>query len=273
MESQNSKNTESYTNNKSTVYTVSIEREQECNTYVKFDQYYLTDKDDYHLIYKRLINNKHYLSNKDMFESEEYKIWRRKVIADYYADSYVTTEEMSRSAEELKKLNLLRLEQEINKAEKSKYFYCEELEKAKKWELGHFITYKQSDKTKQPKNYFKETTMFKGVITRVYTKKGVSTGVFDIRIGEESFKNVSYKELTCRQSEDYSNITIPEELEEMTTRDLLNELKWSRKPSYYYQDSYYHTHTVYDDRAIKAVLATREHVEKKADRRKGGGKR
>jgi hypothetical protein len=255
-------------------HTPNTEQEQEIEvqSYVKFDGYYLIDKEDYHLIYKRLINNKHYLSNKDMFSSEDFKIWRRKVIAEFYADFYITSEESIYDAEQLRKLNLLRLEQEIKKDEKSKYFYCEELEKAKKWELGHFITYRQSDKKKQPKKYYKETTLFKGVVTRVYTKKGVSTGVFDIRIGEETFRKIGYKSLTCRQCEDYSDVTIPDELEEMTTRDLLKELEWSRKPWYGYSDRYYY-HTTYDYRAIKAVLATREHIPTKADRRKGRGKR
>ena len=261
-------------NNNTTVSaSTSVENEKEIESFVKFDGYYLIDKQDYHLIYKQLINNKHYTTNKEMFESTEYKFWRRAVIAEFYADFYVTSEELSYSHEQLRKLNELRLKQEVNKAEKSKYYFSERLEQAKKWEVGHYITYSQTDKKKQPKNYFKETTMFKGMVTFKYTRKGKATGIFDIRIGEETFTRVSYKDLTCRKIEDYSEIEIPSELEEMTTRELLQELNWSRKPWYGNQDSYYYTHTVYDDRAIKAVLATREHVERKADRRKGGGKR
>ena len=262
-----------HTPNNNTAVSTPVEKEIEKDSFVKFDQYYLIDKTDYQLIFKQLINNKHYLSNKEMFESNEYKLWRRKVIADFYADFYVTTEESIYEPEQLRKLNDLRLNKEINLAEKSKYYFSERLENAKKWEIGHFITYSQSDTKKQPKNYFKETTEFKGMVTFKHTRKGRATGLFDIRIGEETFTKVSYKELTCRQSEDYSDVTIPEELEEMSTRDLLKELEWSRKPWYGYQDSYYYTHTVYDYRAIKAVLATREHIPTKADRRKGGGKR
>lgn len=248
--------------------TVAVEKEQEIDSFVKFDGYYLIDTEDYHLIYKRLINNKHYSTNKEMFESTEYKFWRRAVIAEFYADFYITSEELTykNKPEQLRKINHLRLNQEIEKGKKSKYYFSEHLEKSKKWEIGHYIHYKVYD-------IMKGSTDYKGEIYYIYKKKGMSTGIFDIKVGKKIFKKIGYEDLSCRKSEDYRNVIIPEDLKEMTTKELLQELNDSRKPWYHYRDSYYYNHTIYEYKAIKAELSTREHITRRNELKNTSKKR
>jgi hypothetical protein len=260
------------TNINTKLLTVTIEKEEEVTSYVKWESYYLVDSEEFYKIFKALITKNNYFWNKELKESDEYKIWKRKVIADFYANFYITSEEQIYPIEQLKKLNDLRLQQELAKGEKSKHFKDSRLDKAKEWKIGHLITYTQTDKEKQP-SYYKETNRFKGEIVFIHTKKGVSKGIFDIRIGNQIIKEVSYKDLTCRRLEDYSDVEIPTKLKEMSTKDLLHELRCAYTPSYNYCANMY-GYTVYTHRELKAELSTREHIfrknkrDAKKDRRK-----
>lgn len=76
---------------------------------------------------------------------------------------------------------------------------------------------------------------------------------FDIRIGSEYFKKVDFNSIDKRVVSNYSNIKIPKELKEMSTKNLLHKLRSSFHNPYC-------NHTVYDYNILKAELSTRENI-------------
>lgn len=69
------------------------------------------------------------------------------------------------------------------------------------------------------------------------------------------YLNVPKTAVKARNVQDFSNVTISPELHDMTTKQLLQHLKWNRQSSNW----------DYDTDELKAVLSTREHVPSKKE--------
>lgn len=154
--------------NNNTRNTIS-EEFKNINSYIKFKEYYLIDNEDYHILYDNLVAS--YKSYRLTLEGEKkYKIWKRKIICDYYLEPYITHEEIIYDKETLKKLNDLRFKsfkniKENKIRENSKYQKLIDLS------LGEPIYYRPYFNQPRPKLYYKETNNYKGEIIKIYKGK------------------------------------------------------------------------------------------------------
>lgn len=108
-----------------------------------------------------------------------------------------------------------------------------------------------------------EGVSFSGYIKAEYSKKGSESDLrFDVET-PHGLLNVNRRQIKFRTLTDYTNVVVPEELVNMTTRELLRELQYTRKPVAYYSGDY--GYKGYETDAIKAVLSTREHIPSKKE--------
>lgn len=106
---------------------------------------------------------------------------------------------------------------------------------------------------------------FSGYIKAEYYKKRSELySSYESRFDVETphgLLNVDGRQIKFRTLTDYSNVVVPEELLNMTTRQLLKELQYTRTGSV----AYGYSDTGFDADAIKAVLSTREHIPSKKE--------
>ena len=228
-------------------------------SYIKFNDYYLIETEDFHRIYDNFVLQ--YTSVNDRLTpegKERYKIWKRKMVCDYYIDPYITHEEMTYGVDTLRKLNKLRFNTYLESRER-KLYEDSDYQKLKDLKIGDPIYYRPYYNQQEPKLYYKKVNRYKGEISKVY--KGKWKGHFDIRIGSEHFRRVSFVNVETREVVCYFGVHIPKELKQMDTKQLLYELKSTYCYFYDYHADEYSIHgTGFTRESIKAELSTREHV-------------
>ena len=175
------------------------------------------------------------------------------MICDYYINPYVTHEELSYDVDTLKKINQLRFDSFLGSKDRivTEDFKYQQL---KNLVIGSYIYFRPQYNKPRPKLYYKESYQYKGEITKVYKSKW--KGYFDIRIGSEHFRKVDYKSLYTREIKSYATVNVPKKVKQMSTEELLHELRFNY--SYYEYDC--GDYREFDRETIKAELSTREHV-------------
>jgi hypothetical protein len=215
--------------------------------HIKYKGFYLVNEEEYKKVFA-LFNSSSFLNSYRL--EEDFKIWRRKIIAEHmFNDPDVEYEEIKYDDEELLKLNKLRMvaiNESRNKPEINMF------------DAGDQIWYKPSFGSPQPEDYPIEQTgyrkRYKGEI-----KKRQKDYTYIVRIGKELFRNVLPQELSKREVKPTVDTSdIPQKYKDMSTKELIGIVKSYRPGSWRY---YSGGGSQKEYNYVKAVLETREHIE------------